>query len=56
MIGVTNQEISNLLKSIPSKVLRNEQANFDASLGSNYYMEKSNWSGFGIESAKEIEN
>ncbi len=56
LIDVTNSEIAKLLESIPGKVRRNEQANFDASLGSNYYMEKSNWSGFGIESAKEIEN
>lgn len=56
LIDVTNDEIKTLLKSIPGKVLRNEQANFDASLGSNYYMEKSNWSGFGVESASEIEN
>jgi hypothetical protein len=56
LIDVTNNEIENLLKSIPGKVLRNPQANFDASLGSNYYMDKSNWSGFGIESAEEIEN
>ena len=56
LIDITNVEIVRLLKSIPGKVLRNEQANFDASLGSNYYIEESNWSGFGIESAKEIEN
>lgn len=56
LIDVTNGEIVKLLKSIPGKVLRNEQANFDSSLGSNYFMEKSNWSGFGIESAEEIEN
>jgi GTPase SAR1 family protein len=56
IIDVTNAEIENLLKSIQGKVLRNPRANFDASLGSNYYMEKSNWSGFGIESAEEIEN
>ena len=56
IIDVTNAEIENLLKSLPGKVLRNPQANFEASLGSNYYIEKSNWSGFGIESAKEIEN
>lgn len=56
LIDVTNEEIAKLLKSLPGKVLRNEQANFDSSLGSNYYMEESNWSGFGIESASEIEN
>lgn len=56
LIDVTNGEIVKLLKSIPGKVLRNEQANFDSSLGSNYFIEKSNWSGFGIESAEEIEN
>jgi GTPase SAR1 family protein len=56
LISVTNSEIENLLGKIPGKVVRNEQANFDASLGSNYYIEKSNWSGFGIESAEEIEN
>src|SRR5206468_2287707 len=51
-----NKEIEQLLKSTPGKVLRNPQANFDASLGASYYMDKSNWSGFGIESAEEIEN
>ncbi len=56
LIDVTNSEIENLLRSIRGKILRNPQANFDASLGSNYYMDKSNWSGFGIESAVEIEN
>lgn len=56
LIGITNSEIESLLKTIPNKVLRNDQANFDASLGSNYYIEKSNWSGYGIESAKDIEN
>jgi len=56
LIDVTNSEIEILLKGIEGKVLRNPQANFDASLGSNYYYEKSNWSGFGIESAEEIEN
>lgn len=56
LIEVTNSEIENLLKRIEGKILRNPQANFDASLGSNYYMEQSNWSGFGIESSKEIEN
>lgn len=56
LIKVTNTEIENLLRSIDGKVLRNPQANFDASLGSNIYYEKSNWSGFGIESAEEIEN
>lgn len=56
LIDVTNSEIEKLLKTIPGKVLRNAQANFDASLGSNFYIENSNWSGFGIESAEEIEN
>lgn len=56
LIDVTNKEIESLLKSIDGKILRNPQANFDSSLGSNYYMEKSNWSGFGIESVEEIEN
>ena len=56
LVGVTNSEIESLLKTIPNKVLRNDQANFDASLGSNYYIEKSNWSGFGIESAQDIES
>lgn len=56
LIDVTNTEIEHLLKNIDGKVLRNPQANFDASLGSNFYMENSNWSGFGIESAAEIEN
>ncbi len=56
LVDVTNSEIERLLLSTPGKVVRNEKANFDASLGANYYMEKSNWSGFGIESAKEIEN
>ena len=56
LIDVTNNEIENLLESIDGKILRNPQANFDASLGSNYYFEERNWSGFGIESAQEIEN
>ncbi len=56
LIDVTNVEITNLLAKTPGKIIRNEQANFDASLGANYYMDKSNWSGFGIESALEIEN
>jgi ATP-dependent exoDNAse (exonuclease V) alpha subunit len=56
LIDVTNSEIETLLRTIPDKVIRNERANFDASLGANYYMDKSNWSGFGIESANEIEN
>ena len=56
LIDIMNKEIELLLMSIDGKVLRNPQANFDSSLGSNYYMEKSNWSGFGIESADEIEN
>ncbi|MBN1185694.1 MAG: AAA family ATPase [Bacteroidales bacterium] len=56
LIDVTNTEIEKLLKSIKGKILRNPQANFDSSLGANYYMEESNWSGFGIESAEEIEN
>lgn len=56
LIGVTNTEIANLLSKTPGKTLRNEQANFDASLGANFYLDKSNWSGFGIESALEIEN
>ena len=56
LIDVVNEEIEKLLKTLPGKTLRNAKANFDSSMGSNYYMEKSNWSGFGIESANEIEN
>ena len=56
IIDITNTEIESLLSTIEAKILRNPQANFDASLGSNYYIDKSNWSGFGIESAEEIEN
>jgi AAA domain/UvrD-like helicase C-terminal domain len=56
LIDVTNAEIESLLRGMDGKILRNPQANFDASLGANYYMDKSNWSGFGIESASEIEN
>lgn len=56
LIDVTNREIEGLLSRSQGKTVRNAQANFDASLGANYYMEKSNWSGFGIESAEEIEN
>lgn len=56
IIDVANTEIEKLLKRTDGKVIRNIQANFDASLGSNYFIEKSNWSGFGIESAEEIEN
>jgi ATP-dependent exoDNAse (exonuclease V) alpha subunit len=55
LIDVIDYEIEQLLKS-QGKPVRNSQANFDASLGANFYMERSNWSGFGIESAKEIEN
>ncbi|WP_417326909.1 ATP-dependent DNA helicase [Halarcobacter sp.] len=55
LINITNDEIVNILEkeNIPN---RNPQANFDASLGATKYYENSNWSGFGIESAKEIEN
>jgi len=56
LIDVINQEIEGLLSRSKGKTLRNLQANFDASLGANYFIEKSNWSGFGIESAEEIEN
>lgn len=56
LVNVTNSEIEELLKTLPDKVLRNEQANFDASLGSTMYYIGSNWSGFGIESAQDIEN
>lgn len=56
LIDVTNQEIEGLLSRTEGKTLLNAQANFDASLGSNYFIEKSNWSGFGIESAEEIES
>lgn len=56
LISVTNSEIESLLKTTSGKVLRNEQANFDASLGSTIYREGANWSGFTLESAKEIEN
>ncbi|MCX2472760.1 AAA family ATPase [Pedobacter sp. MC2016-05] len=55
LIGVTNEEIESLLIS-QQKALRNPQANFDESLGANFYMETSNWSGFGIESSEKIEN
>lgn len=56
LIDVINSEIERLLSLTPGKVLRNPQANFDSALGSNFYFEDSNWSGFGIESANEIEN
>ena len=56
IIDVTNKEIEGLLCGLEGKTVRNPQANFDASLGANYYQKESNWSGFGIESAKEVEN
>lgn len=56
LIGVVNQEIEGLLSRTEGKVLRNPQANFDSSLGSNYYLEESNWSGYNIASAREVEN
>lgn len=55
LIDVTNAEIEMLLKSIDGKVLRNPQANFDASLGGKY-IEEYKWTGFEIKSAEEIEN
>ncbi|CAM3484657.1 UvrD-like helicase C-terminal domain-containing protein [Flavobacterium longum] len=55
LIEVTNAEIEKLLESLPNKVLRDVQTNFDASLGGNY-IEEYRWSGFNINSAKEIEN
>lgn len=56
LIDITNGEIEGLLGRTEGKIVRNPQANFDSSLGSNYFIEKSNWSGFGLESALEIEN
>ena len=55
LIPVINEEISKLLRA-QGKPLRNPQANFDSSMGSNYYMEEYNWSGFGVESAESIES
>lgn len=55
LIDITNSEIENLLKGIDGKVLRNPQANFDASLGGKY-IEEYNWTAFEIKSAEEIEN
>lgn len=55
IIDITNEEISNLLKKNPTKVLRNEKDNFDASLGAKY-LEEYKWSSFDIDSANEIEN
>lgn len=55
IIDITNEEISNLLKKNPAKVLRNEKDNFDASLGAKY-LEEYKWSSFDIGSAKDIEN
>ena len=54
IIDITNQEIEKLLQK-KGKEIRNPQANFDASLGA-YYLDKYKWSGFSIDSAKEIEN
>lgn len=55
LIDVTNTEIENLLKGTEGAVIRDPQANFDASLGANY-IEKLNWSSFSIDSAAKIEN
>lgn len=57
IIEVTNSEIENLLERTEGKVLwNNNVANFDASLGSTVHYEESNWSGYGIASAQDIEN
>jgi hypothetical protein len=56
LIKVTNEEIEKLLSADSTKTTRNPMANFDLSLGSNYYIEKANWSAFAIESAEQIEN
>lgn len=56
LIDITNEEIEKLLLRLPNKEPSNPQANFDASLGATKHYEKSNWSGFDIISAKEIEN
>ncbi len=55
IIDVANQEIEKLLYKT-GKQKGNPIANFDASLGSTLHYEGSNWSGFGIESANDIEN
>ncbi|WGH75636.1 AAA family ATPase [Tenacibaculum tangerinum] len=55
LIDVTNREIEGLLSRTEGKILRSEQANFDASLGGNY-IEEYKWTGFDINSAKEVEN
>lgn len=55
LIGVINSEIEGLLKNMPDQVLRDKQANFDVSLGGKY-IEEYKWTGFDINSAKEIEN
>lgn len=55
LIDVTNSEIENLLKSIKGKVIRDNQLNFDASLGGKY-IEDYNWTAYEIGSANEIEN
>ena len=54
LIDVINNEITGLLKR-GGKTLRNPQDNFNMSLGGNY-IEKINWTGYDISSAKEIEN
>jgi hypothetical protein len=54
LIEVTNKEIELVLKK-QGKPLRNERANFDAALGATVYFDNSNWSGFDIASAGEIE-
>ncbi|MCB9264313.1 MAG: AAA family ATPase [Lewinellaceae bacterium] len=56
LIDVTNEEIENLLVNILGRTSSNTKANFDASLGATKHYENSNWSGFDIVSAKEIEN
>ncbi len=56
LVNVTNSEIDFLLRKLPNKTLLSSQANFDSSLGSYVHYEKSKWSGFNLDSAREIEN
>lgn len=55
LISVVNSEIQKLLSGIEGKTLRDERANFNASLGADY-MEEYKWSKFEIKAATEIEN
>ena len=54
LVDITNQEIRRLLTET-GRPLRNERADFDASLGASVYYENANWSGFNIASAAQLE-